>query len=194
MGCIALALCVDPVTAQLQPDPGLRGRTHLGGGYAVSLPSQMLGFNVVVISPALRNWGFYADFKTTLESRTDEITYDGDMSVDEAAGFGDRLIKRESEWKTFNAGIIRVVLPALALYAGAGTSKETALRRYLDETATRGVLGTYWIDDPEASGRRVNAMAGAWFRILPSFLVQFGAETKPRGATVGISYILPIDR
>lgn len=192
-GIALLIVCATSAAAQ-QPDPGLRGRTHIGGGYVVNLPGQMLGFNAVMISPALRNWGVYADFKKILESRMDEISYDPDMTVEEAEGFGDRLMETESEWQTLNVGIIRVVSPALALYVGAGRSEESVVRRYFDQTATRGVLGTYWIDDSEASGTRINGMAGGWFRMLPSFLVQFGVETKPRGATVGISYILPIGR
>src|SRR5690606_14195508 len=114
------------------------------------------------------------------------------ITVEEAEAFDDFLMEQESEWKTLNAGVVRVMTPALALYVGGGVSKEDAMRRYFDSNNVRGVSGTYWIDDPGGSGTRVNVMGGAWFRILPSFLVQFGAEAAPRGATVGVSYVLPI--
>lgn len=183
-----------PVAAQSTLDPGLRARTHIGLGYVVNLPHQMMGFNGVVVSPALRDWGFYVDVKRTVDSRTDHVAYDPDMTVGEAEGFDDFLMEQESEWQTLNAGVIRVVTSGLALYAGGGISKEDALRRYFDSNGIRGISGTYWIDDSDASGTRVNVMGGAWFRILPSFLVQFGAEAAPRGATVGVSYVLPIGR
>lgn len=183
-----------PAAAQSTLDPGLRAHTHVGVGYVANLPRQMMGFNVVVISPALRDWGFYLDAKRTTESRADHVAYDPDITVEEAEAFDDFLMEQESEWQTLNAGVVRVMTPALALYVGGGVSKEDAMRRYFDSSNVRGVSGTYWIDDPAGSGTRVNVMGGAWFRILPSFLVQFGAEAAPRGATVGVSYVLPIGR
>lgn len=183
-----------PAAAQSTLDPGLRAHTHVGVGYVVNLPRQMMGFSGMVIAPALRDWGFYLDVKRTTDSRTDHVAYDADMTVEDAEGFDDFLMEQESEWQTINAAVIRVVTPALALYVGGGVSKEDALRRYFDSTGVRGISGTYWIDDPDGSGTRANVMGGAWFRILPSFLVQFGAEAAPRGATVGVSYVLPIGR
>lgn len=192
--CLAAGLAASSAAQTPAVDPGLRGRTHAGFGYVVNLPRQMLGFNAYVMSPALRYWGFFADYKKTTDSRRDDFTYDPDLTVEDAEGFNDLLRKTESEWQSVNAGVIRIVSPALALYAGAGWSKEEVLRRYFDSSLTRGVQGIYWVDDAGASGTRVNVMGGAWFRILPNFLVQFGVEAAPRGATVGVSYVIPFSR
>jgi hypothetical protein len=171
-----------------------RSRTHPGLGFTVNAPTQILGFNVLAFGPAFAGWGGYADAKFTRESPKNEDGFVTDITVAQAEGFDDQHMASESEWTTVNAAVVRVVSDALALYGGAGYSKEKAYRRYFDETSTRGLFGTYWIEDPDASGARVNVLGGAFFRATQSFVLQFGFEAQPRGFTVGASYILPFGR
>lgn len=188
------AAAAPPVGAQLRPaDPGLRGRTHIGFGYVVNLPMQMFGLDGLLISPALRNWGVYADYKRYRDSPRDGPLYRPDRTVEDAESLGDFPLDSESDWRTVNVAVVRVVSPALALYLGAGMSKERAYRRYVDDNDP-AERDPYWVDLPADSGDRVNVLGGAWFRALPSVLFQFGVEAAPTGATVGASYILPLGR
>jgi hypothetical protein len=193
--CSAIVLGALLTTAGSTTAQGtFRSRTYPGLGFTANAPTQILGFSGLTFGSAFGGWGGYVDAKLTLESPREKDGFVTDITVAQAEGFDDLHMTSESEWTTVNAAIVRVVSDALALYAGAGFSKETAFRRYYDETATRGLFGTYWIEDPDASGNRINVLAGAFFRTMPSFLIQFGLEAQPRGFTVGATYVLPFGK
>jgi len=170
----------------------LRTRTHIGIGYAINAPQQLLGFSGFVLGPALGGWGFYADVKFTLDSPRDRDGFEPDITVAEAEGFEDRWVEADGAWTNVNAAAVRVLTDALAIYAGAGYSKEKSFLRYFDGTSERGRFGNYWIDDPDDSGNGVNLLGGAWFRATSRIMFQFGVESAPPGVTVGAAFLLPI--
>ncbi|HEX7049183.1 MAG TPA: hypothetical protein VF188_03140 [Longimicrobiales bacterium] len=164
-------------------------------GYAVNAPTQLMGFSTVIFSPGLAHWGVYADYKRTLDSPEDGDEYDGSVTPSQAINdFNDRRTDDESVWTTVNVGIVRVLTGDLAVYAGAGYAREEAYEQYFDDQRDRGVFGYYWVKDDAGSGNRLNLLAGAWLRATPGVLFQFGAETAPRGFTVGAALVLPFLR
>jgi hypothetical protein len=191
---VAAALLAAPAAASAQVsirDPGLRGRTHVGVGYAVNLPRQMFGLHGVVMSPGFGGWGLYADYKKTTGPIEDDPLFEPGITVEQAIAFNDFPLTEESEWESFNFAVVRIMSPALALYAGAGRSEETVYRRFFDETEARGTSGVYWAEDPRVSGTRLNVLGGAMFRAHQNFLFHFGVESAPTGATVGVTLLLP---
>src|SRR5262245_24360006 len=186
----ALLTAVDPAAGQAT----FRSRNYPGLGFTANAPTQLLGFSGMTFGPALRGWGAYIDAKFTLESPRDKDGFVTDITVAQAEATDDVHMNSKSEWTSVNAAMVRVVSDALALYAGAGYSKEQSFRRYYAATETRGFFGNYWIEDPDASGNRINVLAGAIFRTTRSFLIQFGFEAQPSGFTVGATYVLPFAR
>ena len=179
---------------------GMVGATFLTGtrwtvGYAVNAPSQLVGFSTMVIGRRFAGWGVYADYKLALDPPSDRPEYDASLSVDQAVNqFNDRFVGDESAWTTLNLAIVRALTGTLAVYVGGGYSKEKAYRQFFDAGQTRGQYGFYWVDDDDSSGTRVNLLAGVWFRLTESVMVQFGGESAPRGFTVGASLAVPVVR
>lgn len=163
-------------------------------GYVINAPSQMLGFSTMFMGPPLGRWGVYLDAKFTMESPTDEPGYDPAETVGQAEQRGDDLFSSESVWQTFNVGAVRAMTPSLALYAGLGYSRESAYREYFNPARDRGEFGFYWVDDDDGSGSRINVFGGVWLHVVGNLMFQVGAESAPRGFTVGAAYILPLVR
>ncbi|UCC84105.1 MAG: hypothetical protein JSW46_04015 [Gemmatimonadota bacterium] len=168
---------------------------HWAVGYVVNAPTQLVGFGGVTFGPHLAGWGVYVDAKFTLDSPKGESNFDPSLTPEEVENlWGDLVFEERSIWTTVNIALVRVVSDGVALYAGGGYSHEDAYIRYFDETGERGEFGWYWVKDDNASGDRVNLMVGAWLRLLPRMMVQFGGETNPPGATVGLTIVLPFGR
>lgn len=195
MGCLLL-LTGRPAHAQ----EGIIGETFQTGtrwtvGYTVNAPSQLLGFSTMVVGQRFAGWGVYADYKLTLDPPSDRPEYDATLSVDHAVNqFNDRFVGNESAWTTFNLAVVRALTGTFAVYVGGGYSKEKAYQQFFDASQTRGQYGFYWVDDDGGSGTRVNLLAGVWFRLTESIMVQFGGESAPRGFTIGASLAVPLVR
>lgn len=171
----------------------LRNSSHLGVGYVASIPEMFLGFTALGLTPGvLGGAGLLADVKFSSSSPSQETYYDPRITVARAENqFGDFLVQEESTWLAVDLALVYAVTPELALYAGAGYSKEQHYREYYDDSLTRGLAGFYWIPDPAASGNRVNALGGALLRAGRHVLFQVGVEARPRGADVGVMLTLP---
>jgi hypothetical protein len=186
---IVLSLAGVSLGASMVGAQTIQLRPHIGVGYVVSAPHQYLGFSAQALSLSFGGVGVYIDAKFDRSSPTREPDFDETLSAEEAENrFGDLLFFEESSWRSFNAALIRPLIPELLLYLGAGHSRQIHYRQYLDESGGRGLDGYYWVEDPRGSGTRLNLLGGAFFRISPTILVQFGVESKPRGMTVGGTY------
>jgi hypothetical protein len=187
------ALALSPSGLQAQRVTDLRNSSHLGVGYAASIPEAFVGFTALVLSPkVLGGAGLYADVKFTSSSPRRESYFDSTISVSQAQNlYGDFLVEEKSTWMIVDLALAYTVTPELALYAGAGYSNEHHYQEYFDDSQTRGLGGFYWIPDPAGSGNRINWLGGALLRVEQYVLFQAGIEAKPRGATVGVMFTLP---
>jgi hypothetical protein len=169
---------------------------RVGVGFVASAPHEYLGVSVHAVSGrVLGGLGVYVDAKMGTESPRDEEGFNPDLTAQEVDDlYGDQIFSTRSDWRSVNVALVRPVLRELMVYLGAGYSEETVYREYLDPEGERGVLGFYWVEDPDASGPEVNLLGGAMFGISSNVYIQFGVETKPRGVTVGASYSLPLRR
>ena len=114
----------------------------------------------------------------------------GKLSVLQAeTTFGDQCFQEKSDWLSINFALVYAVSGELALYGGAGYTRETNYREYFDNSQTRGELGFYWISDPDASGNRVNVLGGVFMRMGPHVLLQMGVEAQPKGVTIGFTFV-----
>lgn len=168
--------------------------TYWAVGYATNAPHQFLGFSTLLFGAGLRQWGLYIDTKSSLDTPKSERGYSLELTPADAEALGDYRANERSAWRSVNLALVRVVGPALALYLGGGYSNEEAYARYLDFEGERGYLGHYWVRDAGLSGRRLNLLGGAWLRITPHILFQFGGEVAPGGFTAGVSYAFPLRR
>lgn len=178
-----------PVSSQVarrQPPPDWRNHTTVGFGYAGNGPRALLGANVYLMTPALGGLGLYGDFKTSHQSFEDERLM-SDITRQQAEGFGDLEEATHEKWYVINIGLVRPVTPEFAVFAGAGYGNQTYYRDYYDQTDTRGWDGHYRIEDEIEGGGKVNAFAGAMFRVGRRLAFHFGGEIAPPGFTVGAS-------
>jgi len=192
LGC--LSLVGGPLAAQ--GAPSLRNSSRIGVGYVANIPNTFLGFSALAMTYKLFGGaGLYVDFKTTTKDHRSDPDYYPGISVDSAAlGLADLLYAEESEWLSVNAALVYAVTPDLALYGGAGYSRERHYQQYYDDRVPplHGEFGFYWIDDPEGSGDRVNVLGGVLFRLTKYALFQLGGEMQPPGVTVGVILALPL--
>jgi hypothetical protein len=175
------------------PTPDLRHGAFVGVGYVSNAPNMFLGGNVVVLPRA--GWpGVYVDVKTTHDPPSRHAYYEPDITVAMAQGFGDELFRSQEAWTSVNAALVWPVGGELALYGGAGLTRESVFLEYQDPEEQRGRSGFYWIDDPAASGDYLNLLGGILVQAGRRLMFQFGAELRPVGATVGATYLFPIGR
>lgn len=173
--------------------PDLRNSSHLGVGYVVSIPHLYVGFSALGLTPKLLGGaGVYGDVKLTTSSPGSDPYYRGDISVDQAElTYGDMLFEEKSDWLSVNLALVLALSREFGVYGGAGYSKEQHYRQYYDDQKNRGLEGFYWVSDAEGSGHRINLSVGGLFRLGKYVLLQMGAATQPRGATVGIMLAFP---
>ena len=133
--------------------------------------------------------GVYADVKFTTSSPGSDPYYLSDITVLQAeATFGDRFLWEQSDWLSINFALVYALSRELAVYGGAGYTRERRYRQYFDDSESRGQLGFYWVSDSAASGNRVNVLGGAFFRLGQAVMLQTGVEAQPTGATVGVMF------
>ena len=195
LGVLAMPLCAARAQS-LYGVPQLRNTSYVGVGYVASIPDALVGFDVITLTPKLLGGaGLYADVKFTTTSPTRESYYDSTITVAQAENqFGDFLIDERSVWVTINVAAVYAVTKELALYGGAGYSREHHYREYYDDTRTRGLAGFYWIPDAGASGNRVNVLGGLLVRAGQYIVFQAGLGARPRGAEAGVPVMLPVAR
>lgn len=164
-------------------------QTRLGIGYVANAPELMTGGAFYVLFPAAGGLGFYVDAKFDPSSPARKSNYIADRTVAQAEQAGDSFQDSRDGWRSFNLAVIRPVAPALMLYVGVGPARRTRFNEYQDTTNRLGTLGKYWIQD--VSSNSVNVMGGAFFRMGRMVWAQFGLESQPGGASVGLSILLP---
>lgn len=187
VACAALALVsLGASHAEAQWGP------RVGVGYVVNAPNQYVGLSGHVLTTVAGGLGFYVDGKITRPSIADHQTFDPNTTaqfVDD--NYGDIPLGDEEEYRSVNFALMRPLTPELLLYAGAGYTSRTVYVEYQDLTEERGRGGFYWVEDPDNAGSGLNVLFGGFFRIGRNVSLQFGAESQPRGVTVGASYAVP---
>lgn len=196
--CLATASAATGQAQQgVQPAPGaqdLRQSVFLGLGYVANAPNMFIGGNILV-RPRSGLPGLYLDLKTTYDPINRRPGFMPDITVETAEGeFRDLLFQTGEAWTSLNAAVVWPVAEELALYAGAGLTRESAFREYQDPSEAEDSRRFYWIEDPAASGDYVNLLGGIFVQAGRRLLFQVGAELRPAGATVGATYLLPIGR
>ncbi|MBE0591833.1 MAG: hypothetical protein IH616_05465 [Gemmatimonadales bacterium] len=191
LGC--LSLTGRPLVAQ--GAVSLRNSSRVGVGYVANIPNTFLGFSVLALTDKLFGGaGLYADFKTTTTDHRSDPDYLAGVTIAYAElAYADQLYTEESEWLSVDVALVYAVTNDLAIYGGAGYTRERHFRQYYDDSVPpeRGEFGFYWIDDPEASGNRVNVLGGVLFRLTKYVLFQLGGDMQPPGVSVGVVLTLP---
>ena len=170
--------------------PDMQNSSRVGVGYVANIPNTFLGFTALGMTPKLFGGaGVYADVKFTTSSPGSDPYYLSDITVLQAeATFGDRFLWEQSDWLSINFALVYALSRELAVYGGAGYTRERRYRQYFDDLESRGQLGFYWVFDSAASGNRVNVLGGAFFRLGQAVMLQTGVEAQPTGATVGVMF------
>ena len=184
---VALALLLSAAGGHAQEDGG----GLLGFGYVSNAPDLLLGGTVWGVVPGLGGWGLYLDGKVNPEDPIgDGFLYENRTPEDVERDWPNDLeFSSASRWWSANVGIMNELTDEIVVYLGGGYAKETVYRRYRDSAENRGILGWYWVEDPDASRTGANLMVGGLLRIAESVRIQFGGETRPAGFTVGLSYV-----
>lgn len=182
-----------PAAAQtgLARGSGLEDLPRIGIGYVANGPSIFTGVAAWGVVDAFGGLGLYVDAKYDFSTPGDEPDFIDDLTVVEVESTpGQTFQFDESGWWSANVALVRPLSPELMLYLGGGYAHRDHYRRYSDpnEQLVQGQLGWYWVRDDAASGGRVNVLGGAFFRIGRQLVLQFGLESEPNGATVGVSY------
>lgn len=178
--------------------PASRGvvfQPRIGVGFTANIPDQLVGGSVHYLSGLFGGTGLYADFKLDMESPEDEEGFIDNITPEEVENTrNDRLFDLQASTTSVNVALMKSLSPQFTLYGGAGYSDVKEYRQYWDEEQEIGFAGYYWVPDEEASGAKVNLLGGAFFQLGESFAIQMGAETQPKGFTLGVSYLIPIRR
>ena len=183
----ALALLLSAAGGHAQDrDGGL-----LGIGYVSNAPDLLVGGTVWGVIPGLDGWGLYLDAKVDPEDPIgDGFLYENLTPEDVERDWpNDLQFISSSRWWAANAAVMKELTDELVIYLGGGYATEIVYRQYRDTNENRGILGWYWVEDPDAARSGVNVLAGGLLRITESVRIQFGGETRPAGFTVGLSYV-----
>lgn len=181
-------LVAAPVGAQVSDSP------MFGVGYVASAPHLLAGGAAWAVFPAWYGLGLYFDAKLSLDSpaKNDAEFLPGRTAEEMETEFPLHLYRvADDAYRAFNGALMKAVTPELILYAGAGWVERTRYHQYYDDEEEFGRLGFYWVENPPASGTGINVLGGAFLRVGPNLRVQFGAETRPKGFTVGVSANFP---
>jgi len=171
--------------------PDLLNSSYVGVGYVANAPNAFLGGSVLGIAQRPR-LGVYIDFKTTHASPEGE-GFEPDLTPDDARGFGDHPLATREKFVSGNLAVVRPLSREIAAYVGAGLTQTTEYLEFEDQDQMRGRQGFYWVREPERP-RDLNLLGGVFLHAGPHLLLQVGAETQPRGLTVGGVLALPLSR
>jgi hypothetical protein len=190
-----LGLAATPAAAQIgiPASRPMEFQPRIGAGYVVNAPNQFVGVSAHWVSGVLGGLGLYVDVKFDLDSPEDRDWFLDTMTVAYVEeNLGHPLFSRAATWTSVNVALMRPLGPQFVVYGGAGYSDGRHYREYWDMDARVHETGFYWVRDEEASGARLNLLAGAMFQISSIFALQFGLESQPSGITVGASYLIPL--
>lgn len=192
-----LLLTALPAAAQIGV-PASRARQlqpRLGVGYLANIPNQFAGASAHVLTGFMGGLGLYVDVKFDPQSPEDEEGFIDSLTVAEVEeNLNDQLFSDEGVWTSFNVAVMKALGPQFVVYAGAGWADAKQYVEYLDGERELGLQGFYWVRDEEGSGSELNVMGGAMFQLTQNFAFQIGAESAPRGFTMGASYLVPLRR
>lgn len=193
----AAALAAAPAAAQIgvPSSRSLAFEPRFGVGYVANMPNQFAGVSAHFISEYFGGVGVYVDAKFDVESPEDEEGFEPGLTaaqVDDERG--DQLFHEDGSWRSFNVALMKAIAPQFVVYAGAGLADGKHYGQYIDTTGELGMEGFYWVRDEENSGSEINVLGGAFFQLTRSIAFQVGAETKPGGFSVGVSYLVPLRR
>lgn len=173
-------------------DESLVAGTHLGFGYVVNAPDQLIGFGLMTVGSKWAGWGVFADVKLTASRPSGEDHFTSDQTAADAEAMGDTPFgERMDDWTTVNVGVVRAVGHEVALYAGGGYARETVYQEY-ERQGDQGADRFYIVEDQRVSGNTVNLMGGLYFRATRTIMFQMGGETAPAGFTAGVSLVIPL--
>lgn len=168
---------------------------RIGVGFTANIPDQLVGGSVHYLTGAFGGLGIYADVKLDMESPADEDGFTDTVTAAEVESTRNhRLFDEQSSATSVNIALMKSLSPQFTVYAGAGYSDMKNYRQYWDEDQEEGFQGYYWVPEEGLTGGKVNLLGGAFFQLGESFAIQMGAETKPAGFTLGVSYLIPISR
>jgi hypothetical protein len=161
-----------------------------GIGYAGNAPQMLYGGSAIALLPRFGGIGLYVDFKTAHEAVDQRFATD--ITLHQARNvFRDTPVTSQERWYSANAALVRPMTAELAVYFGGGYAHRTVYQDFQDPTAMRGFQGYYRILDDDATGAQLNLLGGAYFRAGGRLSFQFGAESAPRGITVGATLLFP---
>lgn len=165
-----------------------------GVGYTANAPKLLAGGSAWAVFPGLRGFGLYADAKFSAASpASNEDEFLAGITAEQMeADFPDHVFHvSEDTYRSFNAGLTKLITQEFIAYVGAGWVERTHYAKFYDETEEFGRFGFYWVEDPANSSGGVNFLGGVLLRMGPNLRAQFGAETRPFGVTVGLSLNFP---
>jgi hypothetical protein len=159
---------------------------HNALGFSANVPKQFLGFSLCTLRP--HKVGLYVDIKAGIPFVEGSDSYYDNISIWQAEDWGDHLVSKQSHWISLNVGGTFVISSAVACYFGGGYSHRADYREYYDEFHILGEDGHYMIDDGSAS--RANFLGGLLVQADRTWGLQFGAESAPRGVTLGVFWLV----
>lgn len=169
------------------PAQAQRAPVTFGVGYAMNMPNQFLGLSGHVLLPLWGGTGLYFDMKMDTDPPDRSSDFMEAMTHEDAEALGDHWFQDGLSWRNVNVALLHRPTDELMLYGGLGYAQRTAFSEYEE----RGEQGFYWIADPENDANTVNLLGGAFFRLGPGIWVQLGAESAPRGVTLGVTLSFP---
>jgi hypothetical protein len=165
---------------------------RFGVGFVANVPDQLAGLTVHVMPPGFPV-GVYADVKFDVDSpRETEGFVDSLTRAEVEDTRGDRLLSTDASFTTVNVGLMTAITSGLVAYAGAGYSNGTEYAEYVDLNTELGKGGIYWVEDTVEEPSKVNFTGGVFFQLGGNFAFQIGADSNPRGFSLGISYLTPL--
>jgi hypothetical protein len=165
---------------------------RFGAGYVVNAPRMMAGGGLYGITPIFGGLGLYVDVKAGVDSPRKKSNFNPNLTAQQVDDqLGDMFFTSKSTWRSFNAALIRPVTSELMLYVGGGWAEHTDFNLYYDPQEVRGLAGYYWVEKPRTSGGQANLMGGLILRLGSNLNAMFGAESAPKGFTVGVFLTFP---
>ncbi len=159
----------------------------VGLSWVMNVPAkEYAGLSLYRVYPGKIGWFGEVKFGRTLTWRTSD--YYENISISEAEGWGDRLLKNDTVYDTYSAGITYVVNPGLFLYSGVGYTDSRSYRQYHDDLGILGDNGDYWVDGTKG-GSSTNVLVGAMIRASERTVFHIGYDTSPSGLNLGIGMV-----
>lgn len=186
-------------SAQVVPDRNLQTGMRTGIGYNGAVPDAAAGAGVWHFLGESR-FGAFVDGKMSTSNIADDDTYcPAALSqctvsyVTETRTNFDFLLRDHDEWLAFNAGGMYAVTPEFALMLGAGLVRQTRFREFVTDEEELWITstGTFIVDRAPDEDWGAQAVVGGLLRMGSSLAGSFAYETRNRGISVGLYWVLP---